>query len=447
MPEDAKDQPQPTLLDEARAVLAGNDHGVYTAPAPYLYPHQWLWDSCFVSIGLAHDNLDRAQQEIESLFDGQWSNGMMPNIIFQDGIQYQTDRNVWRSWANPHSPDHVSTSGITQPPMVAEAVVRIGTHMKAAERRTWYSYAYPKLLAYHEWLYRERDPHNEGLTLQIHPWETGLDNTPPWMDELHGHLLPTWIRFLEKTGLEKIIGWLRRDTRFVAATQRMSNVDSLALFAAQHRLRRKAYDTDKILNRSLFAIEDLSYNSILIRANEHLSAIAKDIKKTIPSELAASMKLTRDKLESLWDPYAKEYYSRDFATHRLIKVSSIAGLMPLYAGNITKERAAELVRKLENDHWFGPAYPVPSVPISSDWFDVNRYWQGPSWVNMNWLLIDGLTRYGYTDHAAALRESTIEMVDRAGFYEYFNPLTGEGLGIEQFSWTAALIIDLLEQKN
>ena len=446
MSEELKDIPPTSLIDEAKAVLEGNNKGVYTAPAPYLYPHQWLWDSCFIAIGYGNYDIDRAQTEIESLFEGQWANGMMPNIIFSNDPKYQTDRNIWRSWTNPYSPDHVTTSGITQPPMLAEAIVRIGTHMKPAERRSWYNYTYPKLLAYHQWLYNDRDPHNEGLVLQIHPWETGLDNTPPWMNELHSHLLPLWIRLIEKTGLDKVIGWFRRDTRFVAATQRMSNIDSLALFDAQRRLRRKAYDIDKILDRSLFAIEDLTFNSIFVRANEHLLDIAKYIKQPVPENIQKSMQLTRAKLEDLYDPYAKEYYSRDFATHKLLKIPSVAALMPLYAGSISKERAAELVKKLENDHWFGPAYPIPSVPISSEWFDVNRYWQGPSWVNINWLIIDGLERYGYKDHAAALRESTLEMVDKAGFYEYFNPLSGEGIGIEQFSWTAALTIDLLNKK-
>ena len=64
---------------------------------------------------------------------------------------------------------------------------------------------------------------------------------------------------------------------------------------------------------------------------------------------------------------------------------------------------------------------------------------------MNWLIIDGLQRYGYHDHAAVLRESTLEMIEKAGFYEYFNPLDGTPAGVANFSWTAALAIDLLKQ--
>src|SRR5690606_15230025 len=124
---------------------------------------------------------------------------MMPNIIFTDHITHRPDPHAWQSWINPFSPDDTKTSGITQPPMLAEAIVRIGKSLPPAERRGWYRDVWPNLLAYHEWLYTDRDPHGEGLVLLVHPWESGLDNTPPWMTELHDHLLPWWIRFLEKT--------------------------------------------------------------------------------------------------------------------------------------------------------------------------------------------------------------------------------------------------------
>jgi glycogen debranching enzyme len=64
---------------------------------------------------------------------------------------------------------------------------------------------------------------------------------------------------------------------------------------------------------------------------------------------------------------------------------------------------------------------------------------------MNWLIIDGLKRYGFNDHAEALRESTLEMIEQHGFFEYFSPIDGTPAGTNNFSWTAALAIDLLSQ--
>ena len=432
------------LFEQAKHVLEINDRGTYTQPAHGLYPHQWLWDSCFIAIGLRHLDVERSKTEILSLLRGQWHNGMLPNIVFRDDPQYRTDRNLWRSWLSPYAPDNVATTGITQPPMLAEAVVQIGKKMDWPERRSWYRTVWPALLSYHEWLYNERDPHNEGLVLQIHPWETGLDNTPPWMAEMHEHQLAMWIRLIEKGRIDRFINLFRRDTRSIPIDERFSTIEALALFDIQRRLRRKAYNINKILDHSLFAIEDLSFNSIFIRANTHLRDIAKSLREELPEELEAHMHKTEHALNQLWDEYSAQYYSRDFITHRLLKIPTIATLLPLYAGTITQERADKLVKQMENEHAFGPSYPVPSVPTNSFWFHPKLYWQGPSWVNMNWLIIDGLKRYGFKDHAAALRESTLEMVQRSGCAEYFDPLTGEAAGADNFSWTAALAIDLLK---
>ena len=155
------------------------------------------------------------------------------------------------------------------------------------------------------------------------------------MHELHEHLLPWWVRVAEKSRLEKLLTPLRRDTRFIPVDQRFSNVEALALYDVQRRLRRKAYDTDKILDHALFAIEDLSFNSIFVRANTCLVEIAKTLREELPETLVTSMKKTEKALDQLWDPFASEYFSRDFVTHKLLATSSIAALMPLYDGCIS----------------------------------------------------------------------------------------------------------------
>lgn len=447
-PEEDLIQPEPSLTEKAARVLKDNDRdGLYTVPGAKLYPHQWLWDSCFIAIGLRHLDNERAKTELLSLLRGQWNNGMLPNMIFNDDKHYATDRNAWRSWLNPESPDHVSTSGITQPPMLAEAVIRVGELCEPTERREWYKAMLPALQAYHEWLYRERDPHGEGLALQIHPWEVGMDNTPGWMAYLHEHQLPWWIRALVKTRLIGLVNLLRRDAKTVPLDERFDTVEILALFDTQRRLRRKNYDTAKILDHSLFLIEDLAFNSIFIRANSHLRDIAKEISVTLPDELLERMKQTEEALGKLWDPDSGQYYSRDFISHKLLKETSVATLLPLYAGCITQERAELLVKLIENDQMYGPTYPLPSVATSSRYFDPMRYWQGPTWLNINWMVIDGLKRYGFNEHADALKDLSLELVEKSGCAEYFDPVTGEALGTDNFSWTAALALDLSQHST
>lgn len=438
---------QEEVIEACKQVLEKNQRGDYTVPAGDLYPHQWLWDSCFIAIGLAEYDIPRAQKELRSLLRGQWSNGMLPNMIFAEGDSHKRDRNIWQSWRSPFAPDHIATSGITQPPMLAEAVVRIGQKLKMVERRAWYQDMYPALVAYHEWLYRERDPHHEGLVLLIHPWESGLDSSPPWIDQLHMHNKPFWISLIEKLKLDKLALFFRRDTRHVPPGQRLSNIDALLYFTIIQRLKRKNWDIDRILARSHFTCQDLTFNSILIRANTQLQEITKTIGHKLPDELLQNTKKSEEALEGLWDGFYKQYYSRTFVTHKLIKEPSIATLMPLYAGSVDKERADELVRLLRSANEFSTPYPIATVPVKSSWYSEFGYWQGPSWVNTNWLIADGLQRYGYVDEAQKILDSTITMITKSGPYEYFSAKTGRPAGAKNFSWSAALAIEIITQSK
>ena len=62
------------------------------------------------------------------------------------------------------------------------------------------------------------------------------------------------------------------------------------------------------------------------------------------------------------------------------------------------------------------------------------------WLIVNWMLINGLRRNGCADLAARIRRDSLALVERMGFAEYFNPLTGEPLGGSGFSWTAAMYL-------
>ena len=71
---------------------------------------------------------------------------------------------------------------------------------------------------------------------------------------------------------------------------------------------------------------------------------------------------------------------------------------------------------------------------------------------MNWILYHGLKRYQFEEIAKRIKNDSLELVDKLGFYEYFNPSkktskeSNTGYGGENFSWTAALTIDFLNEK-
>ena len=431
-----------SLSQQCKDTLKANDRRTHTVPSGGIYPHQWLWDSCFAAIGWSHIDTKRAQKEILSLLKGQWSNGMLPHMIFDKCVQ-KRDCRMWQSWLSSQSPDHVATSGITQPPIVAEAINRIGKQLKKSERVQFYKKCLPALIKYHLWLYTERDPHKEGLVLQIHPYETGQDNTPPWMDQLREHSQPWWIAAIHKLHLNGIINAVRRD-HTVPPNQRILNTDAMVCWDIIRRLRRKHYDIEKILHRSFFTIEDVAFNSIFVRNNTLLKEIAAEARIVLPPELLEGISRTELALEQLWNEDFGLYFSRDFMTNKLLKEPTAAGLLPLYAGTISRERAARLVKNLSNEQLFWLT-PVPTVPKNMRYFEPQRYWEGPVWININWLIIDGLKRLGFNNEAQALKSHTIEMMRETGIWEYYNPFTGEGLGSPGFTWSAALALDLLEE--
>lgn len=430
------------VLEYCEAVLKQNRVNGWTKPAPHLYPHQWLWDSCFIAIGLRHSDVKRAQSEVKNIFRGQWKNGMIPNIIYGTEKHYKDD--IWHSNVSKNAPRHLKTSGITQPPMIAEAVVKIGEKLNKSDRKKWYKEVFSELVLYHEWMYRERDPHSEGLVVLVHPWECGLDNSPGWMSEMHLNDMPLWIKTIRTLKIDSLFNFLRSDTKYLPANERIDTIDALGLYSIVRRLRRKRYETRLILRHAHLTIEDLAFNSILIRANTHLTHIAGEINTELPGWLWERMKKAPHALELLWNETTEQYSSRSFDTFELISEPSIMTFLPLYAGTISKKRAAYLVDLMKSKNWT-THFPLPSVPKNSHFFHPIKYWQGPTWINTNWLICDGLERYGYINEAAYIKQKSLELIEKHGAYEYFSPLDGRPAGAKNFSWSAALAIDFLNQ--
>ena len=431
------------LIDKAKEVLATNDMGGWTRPDPGLYVHQWLWDSFFAAIGQRHYDIERAKTEARSPFRAQWKNGMLPHIIFGDAKGYHAGPELWHCERSKDAPDDIETSGVTQPPVAAEAVVRVGQKLNTEERREWYQEMYPKLLAYHQWFYRERNPRGDGLPVIVLSWETGMDNTPPWMHVMHQYAMSLRAQLIQQANFATIMERFRKDTAAVPAEERISTIDLYAVYDLIKSLRKYKYDNEIIMREHKLRMVDVTFSCILIRANVLLKEIADEIGEELPIDIKHAMQVAPHALETLWDTETQQYCNRNELTGRLIKIPTVSTFMPLYSGVLPKERVETLVRQMHDPKTFGTPFPIPTTPIDSDYFRPNRYWQGPTWVNMNWMLADGLEHNGEEAEAKQLRERTVDMVARGGMYEYFSPLDAEPAGAKTFSWTAALVIDML----
>ena len=168
------------LARSALAVLDANWLGHATKPSPYLYPHQWSWDSACIAMGYARWNQDRAETELRSLFAGQWRNGLLPHIVFAKGDgRYFPGPDFWQARRSPDAPAGLETSGIVQPPIHATAAWRVYQRSgDRAQARAFLEELAPKLAAWHAYLYRERTRGSDGLVEIWHPWESGMDNSP-----------------------------------------------------------------------------------------------------------------------------------------------------------------------------------------------------------------------------------------------------------------------------
>ena len=87
--------------------------------------------------------------------------------------------------------------------------------------------------------------------------------------------------------------------------------------------------------------------------------------------------------------------------------------------------------------------PIPSYDLHGFGFSPLRYWRGPVWININWFLMHGLEAYGYEEHAKRVQQTIVDLCREQGFHVYFDPTSGEGLGSILFSWSAALLLDVL----
>ncbi|ANN60403.1 hypothetical protein A9174_29335 [Mesorhizobium loti NZP2037] len=418
------------IIARAVEVLKENDQGAYTVPTKGLYPFQWNWDSCLTALGLAHYDEARAWTEMETLFAHQWPDGMVPHIVFHvwnDG--YFPGPEVWRT-GRP-----TATSGITQPAVAGFAARRLFDRANdkklAAERARA---LLPKIDAWHRWFYENRDPKGEGLVAIIHPWESGRDNSIDWDDAF------------ERVPTEGVEPYTRRDTLHADPAHRPTREQyDRYIWLVQH-FRGLGWDNARLHDASPFQVVDPGFNAILIRAAADLADLAEELGET---EIAAANRARAQKglaaMERLWSEARGQYVCLDRVTGDLIDSASVGGLLPAFAA-IPKPRAAAIAATVER--LAGKAsYVVPSHDPGDPLFDAKRYWRGPVWLVVNYMISDGLAAAGHGKVAQRITQSSLDLIRESGFAEYYDPLTGEPLGGGRFTWTAAMVIEFLRNAS
>tara|TARA_B100000700_G_scaffold222908_1_gene245750 strand:+ start:2482 stop:3741 length:1260 start_codon:yes stop_codon:yes gene_type:complete len=411
-------------VELAKKTLIQNRKSGYTLPTNNkLYPAQWNWDSAFIALGYSYFNLEYAITELETLLSGQWDDGMIPHILFHDNDEsYFPNHKTWECGKN------VPSSGITQPPIISTIIKKIVDQNDLDDnQKQRIKNIIIKIKKYIEWFFNFRDTNNTGLASIIHPWESGLDNSPIWDSAL------------DKIKIDENLNYERRDLKVSKIDNRPLKRDYDCYITLLNQFKKYNYDQNKIVNLSMFNVIDIGFNSILIRATKDLIQVSKKFNLDF-SNLEKKIFLSEESLIKFYKEKDQFFYSYDFKNHSLIKVDAISNYFILFANLDNKKINNNIIKKLKKynatkDFFFTTVNPKDSS------FEEKRYWRGPVWINTNWILYEGLKEKD-KDFASLLKKRTIRVLEDKKFHEYYNYKNDECLGANNFSWSAALYLDL-----
>ncbi|MFJ9517931.1 amylo-alpha-1,6-glucosidase [Kitasatospora sp. NPDC101801] len=348
-------------------------------PSKYGYLGVWNWDALFHAVALRHASPALARDQIMLLLDHQLPDGQLPDVVHEHGVLAETT-DLPRSDLARLS-EHVGRANgvlpsaepvpVTKPPLAAWAVWKIH---RTDPDLPFLAAVYPKLVRAHTWWFTASDPDGDGLPEYLHPYSSGLDDSPVW----------------------------------------------------DHGPRAEPPDL----------------NSYLILQADRLADIAHAL--GLPADAARWRARAAAHTELLLTRRWDGTRFRTLVGGAPVDVRTVLDLMPLLTGRLPAEVAGALERELRSARFWGE-HPVPTVAFDDPAFDPDAMWRGPVWLNVNYLLIEGLRRSGFTATADELRLRTLAMVrDAGGLYEYWNPLTGARAprATSGFGWSAALFVDL-----
>lgn len=388
------------------AAWNGRDYA-YVVPSPGSYPFQWFWDSCFHAIALTHVNLDWAREELVTLLHGAQPGGFIPHQIL-----WEKDRFPEAAARQSEKFGARYTSSSIQPPVLALALERV---YRATGDDAFLARCLPPTVAFYRWLAAVRDPDGDGLIAIIQPDESGVDASPKF-DPL--------MRYpQDNDDLVRWIDWLYR----------------------QYEPLR--FDDRAILELDLFQVEELITNVFYILGLQALARLCV-AEPALAAEFGERAARVQDALVAkCWDDEVGGFFDLAGRDERPLRTMTVSALAPLALPALDRTLVERLAAHLRDPATFAPRYPVPSVSRREPaYLPGNAHgfiWRGPTWINSNWLINEGLRAHGLDDLRARLVDVTCALVERSGFREYYHPDTAEGFGSRDHSWST-LVVDMLD---
>jgi hypothetical protein len=377
----------------------------FTCPATPRYRHQWYWDSCFHALVWRHFDTSRARAELRTLVRAGRLDGFIPHTVFWDRPA------MWRRapFYGTHTILGDLATATIQSPVLALAWEAVA-EASGDEDPGFLAEGLAELRLHYDWLARERDPDGDGLLTIILPDESGLDDSPKY---------------------DGVFRWMRHDLP--------------GYFWLVERHRRLGYRAADIVERCDEHVEDVLVNVLYALS---LHALSRMLGEEDGDEYAArALRTEQALLDRCLDERTGLFYDLAGRAERPVPVSTWSALAPLALPSLPED----VRRRLAEEHLLHPRryrvpFGIPSVAVEEPAFnprwDRFRTWRGPSWMNTAWLLAPALRELGHDDEADRIVGSLATAVERSGWREYYNPLTGEGMAARGFGF-ATLLVELL----
>lgn len=417
------------LKEGALRVLENNDRRHegrrYFAAAYPQYPLQYYWDSCVQALVMSMFDGERAEEEMYTLLSTQFPDGCMPYLTSWGRPPF-----LWRvmlglaNWVGEDGRANLST----QPMLSALATWEI-------YKRTWnkefLERIVPELAREADYLGVQRDILDDGLAVIVNAMEAGTNESPVY-DEIMGLPRP------------RGLGPLVHVYYYVKVSRQMS------------RYRKVGYDLERVSEMGVFLVEDMTSNSLFCRSLRAMGEILREVGEERASrEYRRQAELLAERLEEkCWDPVDRFFYTRYGApsVRKFSRVKTISGLLPLFTGLISRKKAKVLVEEhLQDETRFWTPFPASFVSVDEPCYRKRAFpvpfpslWRTGTWICMNWMLLMGLLEYGYRETALEVCRSSLALVEKSGFREFYNSYSGRGYGVKNCGMATA-VVDMLER--
>ena len=361
-------------------------------------PDDWTvfgWDSFFNALALATASGRLAWDVLLAGLESRYPNGNVPN---------------WRSRL-------AGTPDRSQPPVGSFAALKL--HLTCPDMDALAA-AWPGLRAWSDWWVADKDgrPRREGLSPGLLSWGSdaarvpGPEQLPKWEVGASGHQRAAW-----ESGQDDLTLWEEAEW------------DS-------HR---------EVLAMS--AVDLCSYRALDLECLSRIARILGDPAAARRLE-AERRRLIATMNEVLWCDAAGLYLDELPEGHSPRVAAS--NFLPLIAGVPSARRARRMVGVLRDPARFWGEWVLPTISRDDPAFDDQQYWRGSIWPPMNYLVLQGLRRYGFDELASELawKGALMFLADhrRTGFCrENFDARSGRGQGRRFQSWGPLFALGAIEE--